>query len=150
MYTVLKRKKKFSQKYRVNGIEIFSLDGFLMPTKKGKFVVHGQTIHRVKIINKQLAYPIVYQKVRKKYNRLISLLTELLVSDDSSGDCFREALNQIEKFRLEVKNKYRSYLKRKELEMMSKQLSTLQKQAKIEFLVLQNNLRNIYHSEKGK
>ena len=41
----------------------------------------------------------------------------------------REALNQIEKFKLIIKNKYREFLNKKELELMSKQLVKLQKAA---------------------
>ena len=48
----------------------------------------------------------------KKYDKLIKYLTELLVSADDTGDAMREALNQIEKFRLEIKIKYRKFLKR--------------------------------------
>ena len=38
----------------------------------------------------------------------IKLLTDLLVEDDDSGDSYREALNQIERFRMMIKNKYRN------------------------------------------
>ena len=70
---------------------------------------------------------------------LINLLTDLLVSDDDSGDSYREALNQIEKFRMEIKNKYRRYLKKNELEKMSKQLMTLKKEATKKIIELQNS-----------
>ena len=69
-----------------------------------------------------------------KYNKLIVKLTDLITSDDDSGDDIREALNQIERFRLEIKNKYRNYLKKVELEKMSKELSTLKKAAEKRYL----------------
>jgi len=90
-------------------------------------------------VSKKLANPIVSQKVLKRYDKLIELLTDLLVDDDGSGTSLREALNQIEKFRLEIKNKYRKFLKQKELEMMSKQLMALQKEAKIRLFQLQES-----------
>ena len=68
-----------------------------------------------------------------------NISTELLVDDDESGDTFREALNHIEKFRLEIKIKYRNYLKQKELEMMSKQLTQLQKVANERLLEIHNS-----------
>ena len=64
---------------------------------------------------------------KESFKKLINLLTELIVSDDDSGDTFREALNQIEKFRLEIKNKYRVFLENKELEEMAKKLKMLKK-----------------------
>ena len=57
---------------------------------------------------------------------LHSLISE---SDDEQGT-MREVLDRIEKFRQEIKNKYRSYLEKDELEKMSSQLKVLQKEAK--------------------
>lgn len=108
----------------------FNVSGFPLGSDKKVFKINGCDIKEIKIGSTQLASPIVTEKVLKKYNILIKYLTELLLDDDDSGDAMREALNQIEKFRLEIKNKYRDYLKRKELEMMSKQLVLLQKEAK--------------------
>ena len=64
----------------------------------------------------------------KQYNKLIEYLTEALLDDDDDGETCRIALNQIEKFRLQIKNKYREFLKQKELEKMSKQLVLLKKE----------------------
>lgn len=124
-----------SEKYINKGklldkMELVDIDGFLMGNKNKTFKIKGTNIHQIRIMNRTLANPLASRKVFDKYNKLIHLLTELLLDDDDSGDSYREALNQIEKFRLEVKNKYRDYLKRKEIEKMSKQLSILQKEAK--------------------
>lgn len=124
---------------KVDGYEIINLDGFLMTSRRSGFTINNQVIRDVKVINKNLAYPLVSKKVFNKYRKLLSLLTELLISDDDSGETFREALNQIEKFRLEIKNKYRSYLKQKELEMMSKQLTALKKEAQARLVELQES-----------
>ena len=76
----------------------------------------------------------------KKYKKLIALLTDLLISDDDTGSTYHEALNQIEKFRQIIKNKYRMYLKKQELELMSKNLVLLQKEAQNKLLELQHNI----------
>ena len=82
----------------------------------------------------------VVKMVDKKYKRVIAYVTELLISDDDSGEPFRLALTEMEKFRQEIKNKYRVFLEQEELNVMAKQLSVLQKQAKEQFAELQNNL----------
>ena len=95
--------------------------------------------------SKKLAHPLIYKKVSKKYNRLIAILTELLISDDDSGESFREALNQIERFKVEIKSRYREYLKQKELEFMSKQLKALQKEATMRLYEL-----NTFYEKRSK
>ena len=135
MYTINNSKKeKITLKE-----EFINIDGFLMASKRKVFKINGAEIREIKVVNKKFANPLVYKKVLQKYNTLISLLTDLLVSDDDSGDSCREALNQIEKFRMEIKNKYRRYLKKNELEKMSKQLMTLKKEATKKIIELQNS-----------
>jgi len=119
--------------------ELVELDGFMMGSSRKVFKINGANIRKINVVSKKLANPIVSQKVLKRYDKLIELLTDLLVDDDGSGTSLREALNQIEKFRLEIKNKYRKFLKQKELEMMSKQLMALQKEAKIRLFQLQES-----------
>ena len=94
-------------------IEWNEFNGFKMLSRKG-FHINGEVIKIINVVDKTLAHPVVYKKVMGKYSDLVPVLTEMLISDDDSGDSFREALNHIEKFRLEIKNKYREFLKKKE------------------------------------
>ena len=137
MYTInSKSNKKKSITIRE---ELINIDGFLMASKRKVFKINGAEIRDIKVVDKKFANPLVYKKVYQKYKNLINFLTDLLVSDDDSGDSYREALNQIEKFRIEIKNKYRKYLKKNELEKMSKQLMTLKKEANNKIIELQNS-----------
>ena len=122
----------------IDTYEVLNLDGFLMSTKNG-FKIHDQVIQNIRIIDADIAHGIVIDKVMKRYKKLIAYLTEVLTSDDDSGDALCEALNQIERFRLEIKNKYRNYLKQKELEKMSKQLMRLKKETENQLLEIQEN-----------
>ena len=144
MYSVCLRKMNN------NDVEINQLNGFVMASRGRGFNINGDLIRNVNVVNKKLAYGVVSKKALSKYYKLINLLTELLISDDDSGDTFREALNQIEKFRLEVKNKYRDYLKRKEIEMMSKQLAMLKKEANQRLMELSYSYESSKSSGKGR
>ena len=146
MYSLLEIKKKGKVKPKKS---IKELSGFMMTSKKG-FTVCEVLVKNLEIMNKNLANGVVTKQVLKKYNKLIPLLTELLISDDDSGDSFREALNHIEKFRLEIKNKYREFLKRKELEMMSKQLTLLKKEADRRMIEIHDAYLAMKTSGKGK
>lgn len=146
MYSLVKEKRKGKVKPKKS---IKELSGFMMTSKKG-FTVCEVVVKDLEILDKMMANAVVTKQVLKKYNKLIPLLTELLISDDDSGDTFREALNQIEKFRLEIKNKYREFLKKKELEMMSKQLTLLKKEADRRMLEIHDAYMAMKSSGKGK
>lgn len=122
-------------------VDCLELNGFAMASNKKVFNINGCEIKDIKVMNRTLANPLASKKVMKQYNKLITYLTQLLIdADDDDGDTYRECLNQIEKFRLIIKNKYRDFLKKKELEMMSKQLKILQNEAQNRFYELQNSM----------
>ena len=139
MYSVEKKKKNKNK--LIDETELVELDGFMMGSKNKTFKIDGSEVRDIKVVDTKLASALVNKQVSKKYEKLIIYLTELLVDDDDdSGETYREALNQIEKFRQEIKNKYRKFLKQKELEMMSKKLIILQKEANKRLLEIQNNI----------
>lgn len=137
MYIIKETKNKYKFQDKK---ELSSINGLLFGVKNRSYKIAGQEVTSLMIYNKKLAYPIAKKQVHSKYTKLLSILTELLVSDDDSGETYKEALNQIEKFRQIIKNKYREYLTQKELELMGKNLAKFQKEAKNRFLELQNNL----------
>lgn len=146
MYILIEDKRKGKVKPKKSLTE---LKGFMMTSKKG-FMISDVLVRNLEIMNKRLANGVVSRQVMKKYNKLIPLLTDLLISDDESGEAFREALNHIEKFRLEVKVKYREFLKKQELEMMSKQLTLLKKEADRRMLEIHDVYLAMKSSGKGK
>ena len=119
-------------KYKVKKnikLDILIINGFPLPTRSNKFTINGEKITNIIITNKKLAYPFVSKIVSKKYRKLIQILTELFISDEDPGTAMSEVLNEIEKFKDEIKRKYRKYLKKKELERMATELKVLQKEA---------------------
>lgn len=148
MYSVdskMKNKNKLIDK-----TELIELEGFMMGSKNKIYKINGNEVRDIKVIDKNLASSLVNKQVSKKYEKLITYLTELLIDDDDSGDTYREALNQIEKFRQEIKNKYRKYLKQKELEMMSKKLIVLQKEANRRLLEIQESYKYQNENRRSK
>ncbi len=145
MYTLSKKKRR--KKFYVNVEEIINISGFDMKSRKN-FSIEGITVNNIRICSFDLAHPLVSKAVKSRFDKLLLLLTELLISDDDSGDTFREALNQIEKFRLIIKNKYRDFLKNKELTEMSNKLKVLRKNAEERLIEINNS--HVMSSGKGK
>lgn len=133
MYSIVIKKNKYKL---ADKKELIDLDGFLFGRKTHK--INGVTINNLTIHNKKITHKIVKIQVDKKYDKLIILLTELLVSDDDSGAGIKEALNEIEKFRQIIKNKYRDYLTRKDLEAMSNKLTRIKKEANKRLIEMNN------------
>lgn len=107
----------------------FIIEGFHLPSRTNRFTINGQKITNIMIMNKKLASPFVTKIVMKKYQKLIKKLTDLFISEEDPGTTMNEVLNEIEKFKDEIKRKYRKYLKRKELEKMSNELKFLKQEA---------------------
>ena len=150
MYAVV-RKNIINKKWQTKNLkEAYEVPGFVLPTKNKCFNILGENIKNIKIVEVSLGKDIVSKYVKNKYQHLIKLLTELLVSDDDTGTAYREALNRIEKFRQEIKNKYRIFLENKELEKMAKQLKALQKTAKIQLEEISNYIYENSKRGKGK
>ncbi len=132
--------------------ELMDIEGFLMGSRNKVFSISGSNVMKIKIVDKKLAGSVVSDKVMKKYKKLIDYLTSVLIDDcdDGTGDGYREALNQIERFRLIVKNEYRAFLTRKELEKMSKQLVVLQKELNNRLLEIHNSYIEMMSMENGR
>lgn len=123
------------------------LSGVLFGIENRNYKIGTVIIKNLEIYDKKLAHPIAVMQVKKKYEKLMNILPDLLISDDDSGESIRHALNEIERFRQIIKNKYREYLKEKDLKLMSSQLKVLQREAKAKYLEMQNSYR--YTSFKG-
>ena len=123
------------------------LSGVMFGIENRSYKIGTVIIKNLEIYDKKLAHPIAVMQVKKKYEKLMNILPDLLISDDDSGESIRSALNEIERFRQIIKNKYREYLKEKDLKLMSSQLKVLQREAKSKYLEMQNSYR--YTSFKG-
>lgn len=144
----LNKKKKIKKK--INDINL--IDGFSMGSKNKVFKIASEKVKGIIVYNSKLINNLVSKKVITIYNKLIAYLTELILNSDDtdSGSAMREALNQIEKFRLEIKIKYRKYLKKKELEMMSKKLVKMQKIANDRLLEIHNSYVEMLSNKRSR
>ncbi|MBO5414171.1 MAG: hypothetical protein J6A17_00940 [Bacilli bacterium] len=120
-------------------ITLHELNGISFGMRNRSYKINNQSIINIVIYNKKFAYPFAKKQVDNKFKKLMLILPELLIDDDEDGECIREALNHIERFRQIIKNKYRSYLKQKDLEVMSNKLMLLQQEAKKKFTEIQNS-----------
>lgn len=127
MYKLTRKKLPKSYEFKDED-SLKDLSGFVMNKNKA-FVIEGTEILNITIISRELAKPLVIDTLNRKYSTLIKKVTYLLMEDDDSGESCREALNQIERFKVIIKNKYMKYLDKEILREVARQLTLLQKEA---------------------
>ncbi len=106
------------------------IDGYHLPSRNHSFIIGDEVIKNITITNRKLAHKFASRAALKKYNKLIKVLTDMYIDEEDNPNGMMEILNQIEKFKTEIKIKYRKYLKKKELEEMASKLKFMQQQAK--------------------
>ena len=148
MYKLTKR--KLAKRYEIKDKEkILKISGFMMNKNKA-IVILDSNILNIKVVDKKLASPLVINTLTNKYNNLIKKVMALLVEDDDTGESYREALNEIERFRLIIKNKYQDYLEKKMLAAVAKQLTLLEGEVNNRFLEIQNYNNNLEKTGKSR
>ncbi|MDD6245242.1 MAG: hypothetical protein PUB03_06245 [bacterium] len=99
----------------------YSYDGDLMLDKaiSISYTKKSSVIHVVDYIIKK---EMLKKQLAKKLDRLMFLLKFYLESDDDSGVAYQEALNEINKFREILRNKYRKLMNEEMLESINNEL----------------------------
>lgn len=92
----------------------------------------------VTFYEEEMVHSLLYKKMMKKYRKFVSQLFVLFSVDDESGTAAREALNQVQKFRLELNNKYRKFLKEHEQQKLEKELYVMEQEALRKVYIIEN------------
>ncbi len=112
----------------------FSYNGEL---ELGKELTIKSNHNKITIYSLDIQKIFISNKVYKKYLKLLKIIDFYLTTDDDTGTAYSEALNEIERFRQLVKNKYRAYLLDQTLKEMSIELNKKVKEAKRRLVLVQ-------------
>ena len=122
--------------------EINKLKGISLNKNKEALKIKGTSIKNIIITDKKIVLPLLKSKIFKKYQKLLNEVVILLDNEDDDGSNLLLALDKIERFRAIVKNKYRNYLEKSELEFMAHKLKILKKENKNRYLGLELDSKN--------
>ncbi len=123
MYKLVKNKIRGRITYNNDNVYKYKL-----PQRKN-FNINNMNITSIIIYNKKMARAFILKIVNHKFDKLIESLTESITSDSDDDDTYKKVLSEIEKFRLLIKERYRPFLRKNELEKMGNKLKFLQKEA---------------------
>lgn len=107
-------------------------------------------VNRMIIINPSMIEKLAFRKVDSKFQKIVKMLMyvfSLDEGDDSAGDAYNEALNEISKLRLELVNYYQNKLKKDSFDDFCKKLDLLEQELKMRIYYYQLNYQNVKQNQ---
>jgi hypothetical protein len=129
--------------------------------KPSNNIKYSIKINEVDIINKDFIDKILKKKVSLKLDKYLNYLITILEDDDADGSVLAETLNDIGRWRMIIKNKYKAYLDENYLKILLKKLNLIEKELKEKMDELYVRMQKMidsklkrdidsYEEEKGK
>lgn len=136
MYLIVKEKNKKELAY----FEYDKLDGFNMTSKNKNIKLKDAiNVNKMVIINPSMVEKLIDKKINIRMKKLINLILNIYDSDDDPGSAMMQALNEIEKFKREMINKYLNYMNKKQLGILEDKIRMLESEVTKRFYVINEN-----------
>lgn len=137
-FLIVKEKNSKEIKY----FDYDKLDGYNLRAKENAHFDDAIDISRMIIINPTFIEKIATKKLNAKFDKLINMMSVVCDMDeeDESGEGYRIALDEANKLKMELLNKYKKYLEEEKLELMLKKIEILEDELKLRLDVLHNAL----------
>lgn len=143
-FLVVKNKDSKDIKY----FEYDKISGYnIKPNPNLKFQ-DAINVNRMILINPSLIEKMVDKKIKRRFDYLINLLSIVYENDDESGDGLQLALDEAEKFRNELCNKYKQYLKEEKFELLLKKIAILEDELYLRMQYIMNREYFAEYEEK--
>lgn len=146
-FLVVKEKDSKEIKY----FDYDKLDGYNLKAKKDLHFLDGIDVNRIIIINPSFIEKIATKKINAKFDKLINMVQVVIdVGDeDESGEGYKIALDEAEKLKRELWNKYKKYVAEEKLELMTKKIEILEDELRLRLNTLLNSLYEQENLNKG-
>ncbi len=148
-YHIIKDKEDKSITY----FEYDKIEGYDMSPKKSAKIEDAINVNKIVIINPSLANKVAKKKVDIKFRKLVELLNIIFESDDDTGTAYHQGLDEIEKLRQELRDKYKKHLENDDNDLMEKKLGILEHELKVRLFYLEKEKEyqeEYEHSHEGK
>ena len=132
-YHIVKNKEDKSITY----FEYDKLVGYDLSPKKNAKIEDAINVNKIVIINPTLANKVAKKKVDIKFKKLVQLLNIIFETDDETGTAYHQGLDELERLRQELVDKYKKYLEDDEYDTMDKKLGILEHELKVRLFYLQ-------------
>lgn len=107
-------------------IESFDFnDSFDMTKKKD-----NERIGVIKFYNDDIINGVIKRSIDNRFRKLLELIASIEESDEDPSDAYLFCLDEAERFKREMINKYNKFLKKTQLEFMNKKIELIEKDIK--------------------
>ena len=148
-YLIVKKKNDKAITY----FEYDKMDGYDLSPKKGIKIVDAINVNKVVIINPSLAEKVAKKKIDLKFRKLVELLNIIFETDDETGTAYHQSLDEINRLRMEIINKYKKHISDDDYELMEKKLGILEHEIKVRLFYLEKEKefeQEYEHTHEGK
>jgi len=123
-YLIVKEKNKKEVMY----FECDKLKGFNVNSKNKNIKLKDAiNVNKMVIINPDFIEKLINKKINIKIRKLVDLIANIYDSDDEDpSGALMESLNEVEKFKREMINKYINYMTKEQVEMLEKKVQILE------------------------
>lgn len=144
-FLVVKNKDSKEIKY----FEYDKISGYnIKPNPNLKFQ-DAINVNKMILINPSLIEKMVDKKIKRRFDYLINLLSVVYENDDDTGEGLKLALNEAEKFRIELNNKYRQYINEEKFDLLQRKIAILEDELYLRMQFVLDKVNDI-EEEKGK
>ena len=119
-YLIIKSKDKKSATY-------FKVDGYSVSAKNKNIKLKDAiNVNKMVIINQSFIDKMIDKNIDSKFKKLINFILGIYDDGDDPAGNMMLALNEVEKFKREVINKYLNYMNKKQLEKLERKIRLLE------------------------
>lgn len=95
-------------------------------TPKNNVKYDGIKVNTVVVINQSMIEKVLRRKIKRKLDLYLKLIIDYIGTDEGDSGSYREALDDLAKYKSIVINKYKRYLDEKYLKLLLKKISVLE------------------------
>ena len=144
-YLIVKDKNKKEIAY----FEYDKLSGYNMTSKNKNIKLKDAiNVNKMIIINPSFIEKLINKKINTKIKKLIDLIANIYNSDDDDpAGALMQALNEVEKFKREMINKYMDYMTKEQIRLLEKKIEILEKEVLNHAYKLNEQMYCLYSKE---
>lgn len=148
-YLIVKEKNKKEIVY----FEYDKLSGFNMTSKNKNIKLKDAiNVNKMVIVNPSMVEKLIDKKINNQMKKLINLIINIYDVDEDPGSSLMHALNEIEKFKREMINKYLSYMNKRQLNSLEEKIRMLESEVTKKSYIINENYKEeeVYETRRSR